>query len=689
MLLLPTAGAAQDLFEDNFAGGIDPDFWAVVSNQPLFTVDTLGEGAVLSKTSGGNGWGHWDYVFLCFAGEIAGDFTASVDFSALDVELTDVGCNAISIEPFFGGQIHALVRQECENGGDTIGVWLDPPEVWFGESNAASAGTLRVTRSGAWVTSEFTDLVNPTVPFVHKAEFNAAAVTDLCIGLGNNNSLDAVSVRFEKFTVETTADPIVYPTEQWRKVMIDASSEGRAPDFGSNNTALAFSPGGLELAIAYTDFDTEEVKVVQAIREDVQWIWSQPQVAAREGRSVDLGYDACGRLWVSYLSGPSNKGYVRLAERDGNSWIEHAVDRGGQRYVTSLAHEPSGCGPPSVTYGADTGNQGQLRFAEGELPPVAVDSGAGPNNGESWWPIAGVGGFSSLAHTPDSDRNPAVAYSHIDESDCSSVRFASRTDGAWDTEVVANWGGRYLREISLAYGADGRPMIAFTDAHDAPLTFCEREGSWTCSQLHPGGFTHPNVVVDGNGNFSVGAHKWGPNFDPELWLYRGPPTEGGWHVERVRWFAADDAAIDPNGNPAFSYRDGAEVYFSYLDKMCESDESCDDGNPCTIAICQAGACVYEDVDDGFSCGGSTGVCCSGQCRTPVCSLDADCNDGDECTTDSCVNWDQPCQSYCEFEPIPGCGDPCVPTHPKEKGPRCTDGLDNDCDGLIDGDDPDC
>ncbi len=32
---------------------------------------------------------------------------------------------------------------------------------------------------------------------------------------------------------------------------------------------------------------------------------------------------------------------------------------------------------------------------------------------------------------------------------------------------------------------------------------------------------------------------------------------------------------------------------------------------------------------------------------------------------------------------------CVPTHSKEKGPRCSDGLDNDCDSLIDGADPDC
>jgi len=35
------------------------------------------------------------------------------------------------------------------------------------------------------------------------------------------------------------------------------------------------------------------------------------------------------------------------------------------------------------------------------------------------------------------------------------------------------------------------------------------------------------------------------------------------------------------------------------------------------------------------------------------------------------------------------GGGCVPTASKEKGPKCTNGLDDDCDGLIDGADPDC
>jgi hypothetical protein len=36
-----------------------------------------------------------------------------------------------------------------------------------------------------------------------------------------------------------------------------------------------------------------------------------------------------------------------------------------------------------------------------------------------------------------------------------------------------------------------------------------------------------------------------------------------------------------------------------------------------------------------------------------------------------------------------CAGACVPTHSKEKGLRCRDNIDNDCDGLVDGDDPDC
>ena len=91
------------------------------------------------------------------------------------------------------------------------------------------------------------------------------------------------------------------------------------------------------------------------------------------------------------------------------------------------------------------------------------------------------------------------------------------------------------------------------------------------------------------------------------------------------------------------------------------------------------------AQEGEPCDTGQGVCCSGSCTTAVCTVDADCDDGDSCTIDSCLSGGT-CAASCDNTPDPSC---CVPTHNKEKGPRCSDGIDNDCDGLIDGDDPDC
>ncbi|MFO0635772.1 MAG: FG-GAP repeat protein [Nannocystaceae bacterium] len=62
-------------------------------------------------------------------------------------------------------------------------------------------------------------------------------------------------------------------------------------------------------------------------------------------------------------------------------------------------------------------------------------------------------------------------------------------------------------------------------------------------------------------------------------------------------------------------------------QCCPSDDFCDDQDPCTQDLCDAGTCRHELV---------------------CCASDAECDDGDECTADACS------AGSCAATPIPGC-----------------------------------
>jgi hypothetical protein len=127
---------------------------------------------------------------------------------------------------------------------------------------------------------------------------------------------------------------------------------------------------------------------------------------------------------------------------------------------------------------------------------------------------------------------------------------------------------------------------------------------------------------------------------------------------------------------------------------CATDAECDDSNACTTNACVAGACTATATpgclpcavdancpDTGNAC--TAAVCTDGVCGTTpvpnctVCAVDAECDDGDICTIDAC-----------------GAGGTC--THTAKDGcfggvqhEICGNCIDDDGDGLVDYDDPDC
>ena len=94
------------------------------------------------------------------------------------------------------------------------------------------------------------------------------------------------------------------------------------------------------------------------------------------------------------------------------------------------------------------------------------------------------------------------------------------------------------------------------------------------------------------------------------------------------------------------------------------------------------------LDIGWNSGG-TGEVCGNGIREGSEECDGSDFGTETCGSNGCTGGFLTCTSGCTIDTSTCTGCSCVPTHNNEKGPRCSDGLDNDCDLLIDGDDPDC
>jgi hypothetical protein len=143
----------------------------------------------------------------------------------------------------------------------------------------------------------------------------------------------------------------------------------------------------------------------------------------------------------------------------------------------------------------------------------------------------------------------------------------------------------------------------------------------------------------------------------------------GYYAEEGCGTAVDCDDLDPMVRPG-----AEEVCTDGVDNDC--DGMVDMADPGAVG-CPA-QCTDADADDYNVEGGGCGP--------------ADCDDQDSAVnpgaSEDCSNGlDDDCDGLVDDEDT-DCG-ACVPTHQKESGKRCSDTIDNDCDGATDYADPDC
>jgi len=480
------------------------------------------------------------------------------------------------------------------------------------------------------------------------------------------------------------------PLVGWELTTVDT-----ADDVGSD-TSIALDSSGAP-RISYHDRTNGTLKF--ASWTGSEWALETVDDTDYVGRWSSLALDASGNPRIAYALGSSFV-YSRLkyASWTGANWNLETVDTQAQGvgWHASLALDIAGnahiaywksYGRNALKYARWTGSSWEIQEIDkgdhlGQFPSIALDSSGTPRisyrgydteyrlnyiySSDNKWKsetLDSAGGVTGSATSLvlDASGNPQISY-----YDSGILKYArwNPVSEAWVLEVVDALGdvGRYS---SLVLDSSGNPHISYYDLANSDLKYAR----WT-------GLVWEITVVDSAGE--VGSYS--------------------------------SLALDGSDNPHISYYDATngDLKYASVSNQCVSDLDCNDSNDCTIDWCDTAdsTCNHSAVADNLSCNAGTSICCSGLCVTPACSLDAPCDDGEDCTVDTCMS-PSTCSAVCDFV-WPNCGGPtdgccppgcsdeedadcavCIPTHSFEKNKRCSDGLDNDCDGMIDGEDPDC
>jgi len=270
----------------------------------------------------------------------------------------------------------------------------------------------------------------------------------------------------------------------------------------------------------------------------------------------------------------------------------------------------------------------------------------------------------------DTERSTSVPQSCLggrscDSIDCFGTDHCSCRNGSGDSgSVSGGWEMDAPGHVVFKNGSDLGDFCAgadFGDSNSGGIRRIWRRVSTPCTDACDDGLacTQDYCASDIGGCASFPV----PTGGPEGWL-TDPECQNGIDDDCDGLFDTDDPDC--------------------LTEPCTTAADCtDDHNPCTVTTCDGeGFCRTADAPDGTTCPGAdactaTFLCRRDQCAPGPATLDAD--------ADGFID------AACQFGS--DCDDSAKAIHFGAEGPRgaasCSDGIDNDCDGVVDVYDADC